>query len=92
MSTPPSIPMPCARTLNQELTRRFCRWMLVQKYARSTWSRYGQTVSDFCCFFGKRRITRVTHFDVQEYLAVCARKGASARAVRYELCALRLFF
>jgi len=84
--------MPTARSQNQELSRRFSKWLLVQGYSRSTWCRYLQSVSDFCGFLGTRGVAKATHFDVQEYLAACARKGASARAVRYELCALRLFF
>jgi len=84
--------MPTAQQVNRELTRRFSKWLLAHHYSRSTWLRYSRSVEDFRGFLGKRGITKATHFDVQEHLAVCARKGASARAVRYELCALRLFF
>jgi len=84
--------MACREDLNNELAARFARWLLVQKYTRSTWFRYSLTIRNFSDFLNDRGLTQTTHFDVQEYLAHCARSGASARAMRYELCALRHFF
>jgi site-specific recombinase XerD len=84
--------MACREDLNSELVTRFSRWLLVQKYSRSTWFRYSLTIRKFSDFLNDQELTQTTHFDVQEYLAQCARNGASARAMRYELCALRHFF
>jgi site-specific recombinase XerD len=84
--------MTSPQDLNAELTARFARWLLVQKYTRSTWLRYSLTIRNFADFLNDKGLAQTTHFDVQEYLAHCARNGASARAMRYELCALRHFF
>jgi len=53
---------------------------------------YARTTTNFCKFMQTRSILGATHFDVREYIALVARKGASQRTLRNELYSLRILF
>ena len=78
--------------LNEELARRYSRWLVVQRYAPSTRYHYARSINRFSAFLGPKEFLKVTHLDVQEFLAVCAFDGFSPKGVRGELYALRVFF
>jgi site-specific recombinase XerD len=80
------------QVFNEELTGRYERWLLVQRYARQTRYSYPRAVRKFTAFLDQRSVLETTHLDIQEYLAVCAAKGQSCKSVRDELYALRVFF
>ena len=80
------------RAFNLELVKRYERWLIVQRYAVQTRYHYGRCIHKFVAFCGSRGVLRTNHFDVQEFLAASAAKGASAKAIRGELYALRVFF
>lgn len=79
-------------TFAEELTKRYERWLLVQRYAPQTRYYYPRSVRKFTAFLHGKPVLKTTHLDVQEYLAQCAATGQSPKAVRGELYALRVFF
>jgi site-specific recombinase XerD len=78
--------------LNVVLASRYAKWLVAQNYALVTRRQYSQAVRDYSLFLGKKRFTKSTHFDVQEYMAARAKEGASGRTLRGALYALRIFF
>jgi len=80
------------QALNLELAKRYVRWLVVQQYAAQTRYHYGRAITKFLSFVRDKSILKTTHFDIQEYLAVCAASGQSPKGVRSELYALRVFF
>ena len=80
------------RELNEELTNRFSRWLAVQGYSSCVLYRYPRTVRQFTKFMRQTNILNVTHFDIQEFLAESGAQGRTAKAIRGELYALRIFF
>jgi site-specific recombinase XerD len=80
------------KDLNQELTRRFDRWLFTQKYTEGTRERYTTVVLDFCAFFGDRSVITANHFDIREYLAFRSMKGNDLPTLRTKLHGLRIFF
>jgi integrase/recombinase XerC len=80
------------RCLNSQLVERYERWLVVQRYALQTRYHYGRSVRKFVAFRAGRGVLETTHLDIQEFLAACASEGASAKRLRGELYALRVFF
>lgn len=80
------------RALNEELVRRFSRWLFALNYSRCVLDKYPRTVRRFAAFLFPRKVVKVTHFDVQEFLAHSAAKGQRPKLVREQLYALRVFF
>jgi integrase/recombinase XerC len=80
------------QAFNEELTRRFTQWLLVQRYSACTRYRYPRTVRKFSSFISQKKVLDVTHLDVQEFLGKSAADGVSQKALRGELYALRVFF
>jgi site-specific recombinase XerD len=80
------------RALNEELARRFSRWLFALNYSPCAIDRYPRTVRRFANFLYPRKVLKVTHFDVQEFLAYSAAKGQTPRLLRDQLYALRVFF
>ena len=78
--------------LNKTLIERFDAWLLVQRYAVLTKSRYLATARKFAEFLGDRSAISTTHSDVQQYLGVCAKQGQSIHLLNIELYGLRAFF
>jgi len=80
------------RSLNEELTNRFSRWLGVQGYSSCVLYKYPRTVRQFTKFMRQTNILKVTHFDVQEFLAESAALGKTPKGIRDQLYALRVFF
>ena len=80
------------RELNRELVRRYGLWMVAQHYAVPTQKMYARALTDFCAFIGEKRITRVTHTDVIEFLAHESRRGVSLQSNHNKLNILRVFY
>ncbi len=80
------------RSLNEELVRRFSRWLFALNYSQCTLDKYPRTVRRFVAFLHPKKVIKVTHFDVQEFLAYSAAQGKRPRLVRDQLYALRVFF
>jgi len=78
--------------LNQELARRFERWLVAQKYGEGTRIRYIRVVLAFCLFLKDHSVLTTTHFDVREYLAHIAMKGFQLCTLKMQLHGLRIFF
>lgn len=77
---------------NQDLIRRFARWLLAQEYSSCTRDMYPRAVARFGTYLSSKSFLKVDHFDVQEFLAQCAIQGFNPRYVRSNLYALRVFF
>jgi integrase/recombinase XerC len=77
---------------NTDLAGRYERWLVAQKYAKSTRGQYNRAVREYCEFLGAKPFTKSTHFDIQEFMAFRAKADASARTLRGLLFALRIFF
>ena len=77
---------------NAELAQRFNEWLILEKYSKRTRTRYIYAVNEFCKSLGRKRIERVTHFDVRRYLTSRLPQWSSATAVNGQLTALRTFF
>jgi site-specific recombinase XerD len=80
------------RSTNEELVRRYRRWLFAQRYSACTLYMYPRAVSQFSEFLKSKSFTRVDHLDIQEFLAECAAKGFNPRYIRGYLYALRIFF
>lgn len=80
------------RKLNEELTRRFTRWLFALNYSECTIDAYPRIVRRFAGFLASRSVLKTTHLDVQEFLARSAQKQHTSRSVRHQLYALRVFF
>ena len=78
--------------INAELAERYDRWLVAQHYAAQTRYIYGRSVGNFLSFLKPRSVLKTTHLDVQEYLGRCAASGRSAKDVRGQLYAIRVFF
>lgn len=77
---------------NAELVRRFNEWLILEKYTKRTRLGYSYTIHEFCRYLGRRRIHRVTHFDIRRFLTTRLPQWSSATAVKRQLTALRTFF
>jgi site-specific recombinase XerD len=92
VSTPHLLSSDSSRVLNEELTRRFSRWLVGLNYSKCVLDKYPRTVRQFSTFLHARKFLKVTHFDIQEFLANSAAKGQTPKLVREQLYALRVFF
>lgn len=79
-------------TLNEELIKRFERWLVVQGYSEETKRFYLRAIVAFSKYMGKTSLIDTTHFDVRDYLAYGARRGLIRFTLKHELHALRIFF
>jgi integrase/recombinase XerC len=80
------------RSFNEEMAGRFSRWLVALNYSKSALDHYPRTVRRFSAFLQPRKLLKVTHLDVQEFLARSAAKGQTPRLIRQQLYALRVFF
>ena len=77
---------------NTDLAQRFNEWLILEKYTNGTRLAYDHTIREFCQYLGKKRIHRVTHFDIRRFLTSRLPQWSSATAVKRQLTALRTFF
>jgi integrase/recombinase XerC len=80
------------KELNEELVRRFDRWLFTQKYTDPTRERYVSVVLRFCSYFRTRSVITANHFDIREFLAVQSTQGDGLPTLRGKLYGLRIFF
>jgi len=81
-----------ATELNDDLVRRFTRWLRVLDYTSQTNRHYLSSILSFCCFLDGVPATDVTHLDIRDFLASVARRGVKRATVWSNMCALRCFF
>lgn len=84
--------MVASKTVNDELVKRFTRWLLVQGYAPCTRYRYPRTIRIFSTYLQAKQFQEVNHLDIQEFLGESAAQGHTPKFIRGELYALRVFF
>jgi len=78
--------------LNQQLAERFARWLVAQQYAADTQRQYNREVRYFRAFVRATPFTKVSHFDVRDFLAKRSSGGSSLDSLNHTLHALRIFF
>lgn len=78
--------------LNQELLKRFHRWLEVQEYALETRRFYTRVAANFSDYMGRASVVDANHFDIRDFLANGARRGLIRFTLKHELHALRVFF
>jgi site-specific recombinase XerD len=76
----------------EELASRFSDWLICQRYSRTTYSVYNRVVRKFCVFWGRKRLSSVTHLDVRAFLIDASMRDLSADILHRYLWALRCFF
>ena len=84
--------MPSANEFNQELTSRFLRWLIVQKYSSETNRLYGSAIVSLCRFLNDVPATEATHLDIRDFLALVAQRGVKRATIWRAMSALRCFF
>ncbi len=75
-----------------ELVRRFSDWLICQRYSRTTLSTYDRVVRKFCSFWGRRKLSSVTHMDIRAFLIDISARDLSSDILHRYLWALRCFF
>jgi site-specific recombinase XerD len=80
------------REFNQELLRRYMRWMVIQHYAVSTQTFYSQVLKAYCAFLQRQVIAAATHNGVLDFLASEASRGQSLQSLHHKLDILRVFY
>ena len=77
---------------NAELATQFRNWLVCQRFAHTTRENYNKVVSEFISFWGSKKLTSVTAFDVQSFLLHVSHRDLSADIVHRYLWGLRSFF
>jgi site-specific recombinase XerD len=80
------------KKVNLEMTGRFGRWLMAQKYAPSTQERYCRIASNLCRYIGNRRLASVTPMDIGDYLTATLPDRWGDSYISDQLGALRCFF
>jgi len=81
-----------ATEFNDDLTRRFTRWLRVLEYTSHTKRHYLTSIVSLCRFLDDIPATDVTHLDIRDFLASVARRGVKRATIWSTMCALRCFF
>src|ERR1700693_6012477 len=84
--------MPSASEFNDDLTRRFTRWLKVQEYTAQTNRHYLASIASLCRFLNDIPATDVTHLDIRDFLASVAQRGVKRSTIWSAMSALRCFF
>jgi site-specific recombinase XerD len=77
---------------NDQLASKFLGWLTCQRYAPHTIWLYRTVVEDFLAFWGRKKLSKVSHLDVREFLIEISRRDLSADTTHRYLWALRCFF
>jgi|HubBroStandDraft_6_1064221.scaffolds.fasta_scaffold46872_5 site-specific recombinase XerD len=80
------------KRLNLEMSRRFGRWLMAQKYAASTQERYCRIARNLCRYIGNQRLASVTPMDIGDYLTETLPDRWADSYISDQLGALRCFF
>ena len=84
--------MTCAIDLNQDLAKRFLRWLRIQEYSQETNRHYKSSIVSLCRFISDMPVTDLTHLDVRDFLASVAQRGVKRATIWRAMSALRCFF
>ena len=84
--------LPLRNHTNEELYERYTRYLVAQRYARSTREYYGRVAFRFCHFLKDMPIANVTHLDVRRFLTEMMFRDLSVEGGNRYLWALRSFF
>jgi site-specific recombinase XerD len=77
---------------NFELLQRYKKWLSDMEYDPKTQGQYVRISHEFCVSLKNRELTEVTHFDIQDFLALKSSSGAALATVHAVFYALRSFF
>lgn len=75
-----------------QLTGRFSDWLICQRYSRTTLNTYNRVVRKFCLFWGRRKLSSVTHLDVKAFMIDVSKRDLSSDIMHRYIWALRCFF
>ena len=75
-----------------ELVRRFSDWLICQRYSQTTFSTYNRVIRKFCSFWGRRKLSSVTHLDIRAFLIDISTRDLSSDILHRYIWALRCFF
>jgi integrase/recombinase XerC len=78
--------------LNLELLKRYQKWLSDIMFAPTTQFNYTKYVAAFCVFLQDREVTKVTHFDIHDFIGAKSAAGVSLTTLSYILHSLRSFF
>src|SRR5712692_10092661 len=81
-----------ASEFNDDLARRFVRWLRVQEYTGATNRHYLSSIVSLCRFLNDIPATDVTHLDIRDFLASVAQRGVKRATIWRAMSALRCFF
>jgi integrase/recombinase XerC len=81
-----------ALAFNDDLTKRFVRWLRVQEYTAHTNRHYLASVIALCRFLNDVPATHATHLDVRDFLATVAQRRVKRATIWRAMSALRCFF
>src|SRR6266478_5437047 len=84
--------MASASEFNDDLRRRFVRWLRVQEYTAETNRHYLSSIVSLCRFLNDIPATDVTHLDIRDFLASVAQRGVKRATIWRAMSALRCFF
>jgi len=77
---------------NAELMSRYIKWLICQRYSRTTREVYGRVVRRFSTFWGRRHFSSVSHIDLRQFISENSAQDLSSEVVHRYLWALRSFF
>jgi integrase/recombinase XerC len=84
--------MPSAIEFNDDLTKRFVRWLRIQEYTGDTNRHYLSSIVSLCRFLNDIPATDATHLDIRDFLASVAQRGVKRATIWRAMSALRCFF
>jgi site-specific recombinase XerD len=77
---------------NDQLASKFLDWMVCQRYSWHTIWVYKRVLEDFLFFWGRSKLSNVTHLDIRNFLIEMSRRDLSADIAHRFLGGLRCFF
>lgn len=84
--------MQSAAKFNRRVANRYEQWMVIQHYTTQTKANYRQTIRLFLDFLKDKSLTRVTHYDIRNFIAKLSENGISINCARRHVAALRRFY
>ena len=76
----------------EELVHRFSDWLICQRYSRTTFNTYNRVIRKFRLFWGRKKLSSVTHLDIRAFLIDLSTRDLSSDILRRHIWALRCFF
>lgn len=77
---------------NIQLVSAFEKWLIAQRYARTTREAYARVAAHFCEFLKSKKIVSATHLDVRDFLVSMMHRTLSPDGANRYLWALRSFY